>query len=617
MILMADTVELKFRPMFKEFPGKVIGLYGEAFGYSVSVVVGFAKALEAEYDSLTEHEKGRVHRVANYFMNPSSPLRSQISTLAELKQPIAMFPRLRRELQEYAFALLVAHSLEGLHRQIKCYTSSGKVVRPALACARVRGTELSRLSDHPHFVKFASKFWNATQSRSIINTILLTLGTISKTRLFRMSLSQKAAKLYSYDEESQFEDTQGAAAAIAIFRVHTRRNLEVEAEVRTAAESALVTFYKSGFVAGRTYSVASHLLKPVVDRHPLPLGDIPAVLQAALAVPVHAEPDHHSRAAQTFFEVIDCHPEAKTVVRTTHTQKVLTRIRCMLLELVGMDAGRPVFSSRADLSFDIDLMNWASAEAGSEVASSLRVWEIAHDRLHVMPIQGPVASLDDVGSALGTAARESPVDLSEARPIASLLDDDDSIGPELEGAIVPAPAGEQRIVRRLLRDEVGDSFIDHMWHHGSFLTEPLDKWMGLGSLEGVDSDCLHKLLDDGVLIQSETDDCHIVYSVDATKLHLEVRTVLHNPDCFVDHVACSEQGPHSSKVGFMAMLLKQGWLPQLALAPSLSPDVHPHFSASSLSKSKWFWLAMVMSEQVFVKLADVGLSCIQLHMPGG
>ena len=34
MTEMADTLELKFRPMFKEFPGKIVGLYGEFFGYS-------------------------------------------------------------------------------------------------------------------------------------------------------------------------------------------------------------------------------------------------------------------------------------------------------------------------------------------------------------------------------------------------------------------------------------------------------------------------------------------------------------------------------------------------------------------------------------------------------
>ena len=65
--------------MFMEFPMKIVVLYGECFGFAKDEVIQFATSLEREYENLTEAQKKVVHRVTNYFMNPASPLRSQLS----------------------------------------------------------------------------------------------------------------------------------------------------------------------------------------------------------------------------------------------------------------------------------------------------------------------------------------------------------------------------------------------------------------------------------------------------------------------------------------------------------------------------------------------------------
>ena len=190
-------------------------------------MVKFAAALEDEYDAMTPDQLAKLDRVANYFMNPKSPLRSQLTNLRQLALPLSRFPSLAREVQEYAFALLVAHRLEGVHRQIKCFTARGSVVTPALACARVRGTEVSRLSDNPHFIKFVSQRWNSKWKQSPINQLLVGTGKFSMTQVCHMAFKDKFSRLYQYSEDSQFEDSSFSAKAIVDFKVETERNFTV------------------------------------------------------------------------------------------------------------------------------------------------------------------------------------------------------------------------------------------------------------------------------------------------------------------------------------------------------------------------------------------------------
>jgi hypothetical protein len=474
MIEIADTLELKFRPMFKELPGTIVGLYGENFGFSKEVVVQFAKALEDEYDSLSDEERSKIDRVANYFLNPSSPLRAQISTLHELRSSLNAFPRLRREVQEYAFALLVAHRLEGVHRQIKCFIARGTIVTPGLACARVRGGEMSRLMDCPHFVKFASRNWNSMCNKSVLNNLLMGTRKVSKVQVFRMSLKQKAAKLYQYDEASQFEDSAAAAQAIHEFKVETERSLTVAVEARTVAENAIVNFYRAGFDEGGIYSLPSHFLTTVQGRTPLPIDDIPKLLKDALDAPI-AGVGHGNQT--TFFEVISCNPHAKTTVRASHAQKRLTHIRCQVLELVAMDDTSPVLRPRPDLSFELNLMNWASKELGTQVAASLRVWDTCSYRLQPEPISGQSISFSN---AILDGMQEAPVDLDQHRTLLDLLDSTLTSDGVVD-ALVPLEAGQvallgQSLVPFLGRDEVGQSALSFFWERGILTTRPVDDW---------------------------------------------------------------------------------------------------------------------------------------------
>ena len=136
-------------------------------------------------------------------------------------------------------------------------------------------------------------------------------------------------------------------------------------------------------------------------------------------------------------------------------------------------------------------------------------------------------------------------------------------------------------------------------------------------LPELDVAAFNDAIESGVLVREETDDMRFVYALNIERIHLRLRTRCANPTSFVRTVARSEQSLAVSKVGLMLSLLDRGWSHQDALAPHLSADVEPHFSVSAISRSKWFWWALVNAEEVFSKLASVGLDRIDLHMPGG
>ena len=94
MAAIADMIELKFTPMFAELPGTIVGVYGEAFGYSKQVVHAHINKLLDDYDALNDEAKACVDRVANYFVNIDSPLRMQMQSMVGLGSTLKMFPDL-------------------------------------------------------------------------------------------------------------------------------------------------------------------------------------------------------------------------------------------------------------------------------------------------------------------------------------------------------------------------------------------------------------------------------------------------------------------------------------------------------------------------------------------
>jgi hypothetical protein len=142
-------------------------------------------------------------------------------------------------------------------------------------------------------------------------------------------------------------------------------------------------------------------------------------------------------------------------------------------------------------------------------------------------------------------------------------------------------------------------------------------WCDVLSLPNLDDTLFVKAIDEGLIIRQETEDMQIVYALNVDKIVLNLRTVLTDSKPFVQHIARSERSLHVSKVGFMSMLLDQGWIHNPALASHLGSETEPQFSMSSLSKSKWFWWVMACADEIFRKLASVGLDRILLHMPGG
>jgi hypothetical protein len=538
----ADTLQLKLVPMFVEFPAKIIGLYGELFGFSKDVVIRFAASLAREYDNFTDAQKKLVHRVTNYFMNPASPLRSQIDCLTKMRQSIISFPRLRREVQEYAFALLVAHKLEGMHRTLKCFTSRGTVVRPALACSRVRGVEVSRFCDNPHYVKFANQQWDTKESKCCLNSLLHPRFAMSQ--LFRMTLAQKASHLYQYHDESQFADSTEATNVIAAFSSYKSNECEVQSETRSAADSALVSFYKAGFEEGAIYSVDSRMFRSVSDvHHSVPVADISAVFVEALAAADLPRIEYDT----TFFEVISCHPEAKTTIRTTHVQKKLTHVRCQLLQVVEADDGTFTLEPRPDLPFELDLMNWSCAEMFRLVSLNLQRWTLANHLLQPTPIRNNAVEFE---SAPMDAAMEGTLGFAtDAVPLLSLVDDSPA---ELALAIAPAGRAEHSLVP-FVGDVDPHSCLKYFWERGSNSLESMEKWCGVRDLPDMDSVSFRKLVADGVLLQEETDDLRFVFALNVDKIKLTIRHVVTRPSLFVSHVARSEADLKVSKLGMMCM----------------------------------------------------------------
>lgn len=166
----AEVVEFKFNPMFCELPGSIVGLYGEARGYSKATVLSHARTLLAQHAS--REDQNRVHRVEKYYLHKDSPLCSMLENVVSAEGSIIAVPVLAVEYEERALALLLGSSTEGLHRSIRANMLRSINGLPGLASARNRSPELEMLCNNLQFLAFGNKRWNRRGLDSSLNKFL-------------------------------------------------------------------------------------------------------------------------------------------------------------------------------------------------------------------------------------------------------------------------------------------------------------------------------------------------------------------------------------------------------------------------------------------------------------
>lgn len=134
------------------------GVFFVAFGGCEDSSKNLARQCIVEYNSIADQRA--IHRVANRFMRPGSPIRQELECYAAGPAPLAHFPLLSEQLQEYSTALLVERRLEGEHRAIKqTLDKIGHNSSPAFLCSQVRLAHTKELLDTIGFQNFACSLW--------------------------------------------------------------------------------------------------------------------------------------------------------------------------------------------------------------------------------------------------------------------------------------------------------------------------------------------------------------------------------------------------------------------------------------------------------------------------
>ena len=102
--------------MWKEFPCKIVGFFGEAQGYSIGVVNKFITSCIEEFQALAHPES--VRPLVHDYLGPESPALQELQMKVRLGWSLDRFRYLYLKVQGHASALLVSRRNEGDHRTI-------------------------------------------------------------------------------------------------------------------------------------------------------------------------------------------------------------------------------------------------------------------------------------------------------------------------------------------------------------------------------------------------------------------------------------------------------------------------------------------------------------------
>jgi hypothetical protein len=219
-------------------------------------------------------------------------------------------------------------------------------------------------------------------------------------------------------------------------------------------------------------------------------------------------------------------------------------------------------------------------------------------------------AIDDLASVLLCGAVVAP-DLALAIPVVP-------VAPDLALAIPVVPDACHLVVPLRAPQSIESAICQRLLDAGAIATSATTAWKSLLDLERVFQTDLTRLVDCG-LARCQTDDFgDVLYALELSRVQLDVYQEFGFPVTLVDTIA-DTQFTYStiSKIAAIIVLRHRGWVEKPILGEYLDEGIEPHFSSSGLARCKWFWLAMVMADEILVKLFRAGLRRIELHMPGG
>ena len=209
-IRIADEIDLKLGAMWKNLPGKICGIFGEAAGYSCERVTAFVSELLHEVEMVPD--KKTLPAVAmRYF---EGPIHEALKLKVRLNWPLRQFRDLYMKARGHATMLVTNRRNEGDHRNIALELRAMSNVTAQLIAARLRKDQARELSGQSAFLIFAERMWNKRGPGSITNQLLE--HRVESWRLLDFSFAMKARHIYGTTASAQHADSSATAKAIAL-----------------------------------------------------------------------------------------------------------------------------------------------------------------------------------------------------------------------------------------------------------------------------------------------------------------------------------------------------------------------------------------------------------------
>ena len=590
-------VSFKFKPMFCELPGSLVGLFGESRGFSRDVVHRHAAALCAEHDSRID--KSSIHRVEKYYFDSASPLRQQIDNALEMRNAFSDFPLLDRELEGHALALITGSSTEGLHRSIHANMLRSINALPGLACARNRSPEVNSLSDCTQFLAFCFRRWNSRGSNNSLNCFLSSF--IPTHRLNLMSARQKFERIYGYDLDSQFTTQDEYKDTIKQMKQYIK-DRRVAAVPLTNVESQIVNFIRSALPKGSCFVMPECYLAPAAP--------VNVYSEAKLIDDMVACIDNIEKGVgecpldKCLLEVVLPNTTCMVQVPLAHQAPCNTTFHCRKYNISEASDGTISCSMASGVDCVIDLRRWTSDVAFLTFLRSAKICNLSSSKA-VLAIKPALAE----ELALGMYPAISEVN-SDALSLLDLVDEQDAIVAHEESA----SCGDEFVLACRSNDAIS-SFLEQ----GAIDSEPIEQWFSSDSISAEQLHEFETLVSRGVLKASpaETDAGVVRFAIKANAVQYESFDRFTTGSPIMSLTNFEETNSAMPKLALFACLLQRGWEVRPALGAFVDAESSPHVSASLLSKPKWMIFALTQAKSIFLKLHNIGQTKIPLTMPSG
>ena len=323
------------------------------------------------------------------------------------------YPEAFVEIQERNFGTSDQRFGETIHKLIQVAGTRGlRRALPAYVGARMRRPQLLKFLDDREGLDFVMTHWTTAIHQKLL-AHCLTPPAVTK-----LTVAQRLARIYSYDEQSLHNATEDDAKQIADLAAFVSANAQKQDEVATTQNASHISrFLKDQAKAGQIISIpralldqALHLVEApdpistseIVDVLALADGDAPGPLAlpddapllalapgavpgplahaggaAPLAVADDAAPLALAVGAaplMAFVQVVDPHPESKHQVRTGHVARKKHDVNVLEFVPSENDEGCLLIHVGEGTERVLDVRAWAAPDTFRMLMQSSRVW---------------------------------------------------------------------------------------------------------------------------------------------------------------------------------------------------------------------------------------------------